>query len=153
MEILQYILFGYSFIVLFLLVILSDGLIIPKIFNRFLKASILALVLGIVCEITCTFDILEGFTFATMSAPIIFLSYFIILRKLFLLWKGTEPYLVGKGESIGDKVMNGFMTKYPRNRKIMWSDLLFSLLFLVLPLATIFACGLFVEYIWKYFVG
>tara|TARA_R110000850_G_C9732966_1_gene443487 strand:- start:199 stop:657 length:459 start_codon:yes stop_codon:yes gene_type:complete len=136
-EILKYVVFGYSFLVGLVSFSISDDLRNPKIFRKCLIASIISFSLGVVFELVDIFRIETGMTILLMSISIIYLGFYSFLRKLFKSWKGTDPYITSASSTIGGSPIGGIWTKYPRNRKIMWTDYLFSFAQALIPIFTI----------------
>ena len=71
-----------------------------------------------------------------MSISIIYLGYYHLLSKIFKTWKGVDPYITSTSSTIGASPIGGFWTKHPRNRKIMWTDFLFSFAQALIPIFT-----------------
>tara|TARA_R110000850_G_scaffold254614_1_gene380146 strand:- start:29565 stop:30023 length:459 start_codon:yes stop_codon:yes gene_type:complete len=136
-EILKYCVFGYSFLVGLITFTISDDLRNPKIFKKCLIASIVSFSIGVLLELTNILNIDKGMTILLMSISSIYLGYFYLLKKLFRTWKGTDPYITSVSSTIGGTPIGGLWTKYPRTRKIMWTDFLFSFAQLLLPIFTI----------------
>ncbi|PIQ14358.1 MAG: hypothetical protein COW67_14210 [Flavobacteriales bacterium CG18_big_fil_WC_8_21_14_2_50_32_9] len=136
-EILKYGVFGYSLLVGLIVFTISDDLRNPKIFRKCLIASIISFIIGILFEFADIFTIEKGMTLLVMSISIIYLGYYHLLRKLFKVWKGTDPYITSVSSTIGGSPIGGLWTKYPRNRKIMWTDFLFSFAQVLIPIFTI----------------
>ncbi len=137
LELMKYVVYGYSFLVGLISFSISDDLRNPKIFRKCLIASIISLILGVIFEIAAIFKDDKGMTLLIMSISIIYLGYYHLLKKLFKAWKGTDPYITSASSTIGGSPIDGFWTKYPRNRKIMWTDFLFSFSQALIPIFTI----------------
>ena len=136
-EILKYVVFGYSFLVGLVSFSISDDLRNPKIYRKCLIASIISFSLGVALELVDIFRIERGMTILLMSISIIYLGFYSFLRKLFKSWKGTDPYITSPSSTIGGNPIGGLWTKYPRTRKIMWTDYLFSFAQALIPIFTI----------------
>ncbi len=100
-------------------------------------ASAISFFIGILLEFADIFKIETGMTLIIMSISIIYLGYYYLLRNLFKAWKGTDPYITSVSSTIGGSPIGGFWTKYPRNRKIIWTDFLFSFAQALIPIFTI----------------
>ena len=133
----RYIAFGYSFLVGLISFSLADELRNPKIFKRCLTAGIASIAIGIALELTNTLRMDKGMALLIMSISIIYLGYYQALRVLFKLWKGTDPYVTSSSSVISGIPIDGFWTKHPKNRKIMWTDFLFSFAHALIPIFTI----------------
>ncbi|RNI22059.1 hypothetical protein [Rufibacter latericius] len=138
-DLLIYSAFAYSFIVGAISFSLQSELGNPLFFKRCLIASAISFTLGVVLELTNAFNLERGTAIIIMSISIIYLGYYYLLRMLFIAWKGTEPYITSSTSSIDGKPLNGYWTKYPKNRKVMWEDYLFSFAQGLIPIFTILA--------------
>ncbi len=136
-DLIKYTAFGYSFIIALLCFVLPDDLRNPKIFKKFMLASLVSVSIGIVLELTNVLDIEKGLSILLMSISTIYLVFYEVLRRLFRAWKGVDPCITSASSYIGGEPMGGFWTRYPRNRKIMWTDYLFSFAQALLPIATV----------------
>ena len=137
--ILKYTAFGYSFFVGIISFSLSDDLRNPKFFKKCLIAGLISLLLGIIFELTDIFNLDKGMTLLIMSISTIYLGYFKILSRIFRTWKGTDPYITSVSSTIGGTPIGGIWTKFPKDRKILWTDFLFSFAQALIPIFTI-AC-------------
>lgn len=137
LDLIKYVVYGYSFLVGLIPFSISDDLRNAKIFRKCLIASIISFILGVIFEIADTFKDDKGMTLLIMSISIIYLGYYYLLKKVFRAWKGTDPYITSVSSTIGGSPIGGFWTKYPKNRKIMWTDFLFSVSQALIPIFTI----------------
>ncbi|MGB0522301.1 MAG: hypothetical protein ACPGJS_05045 [Flammeovirgaceae bacterium] len=144
LEILKYIAFGYSFIVGLIAFSLSEDLMNSTFFKRCLIAGMIAFLTGIVFEFTNSFKLDKGLTMLIMSISMIYLGCFQILRTVFKKWTGTDPYITSEVSIIGERPTASFWMKYPKNRKIMWTDFLFSITQALLPIFIITALALWI---------
>jgi hypothetical protein len=99
-----------------------------------------AFFLGAIMELTNVFHMISGLALILMSVSIIYLGFYVILFKLFKKWEGVDPYITSRTDRVGDNLIDGFWSKYPEGRKVMWSDILFSFAQALLP--TFFIMGL-----------
>lgn len=148
-EILKYVVYGYSFIAALIPFSLSDDLRNQKFFRRCLTAALVSLTIGITLEFTNSFDQERGMTLLLMSISIIYLGFYKILFKLFKVWKGSDPYITSRSSSIGGKPINGFWSKYPKGRKIIWTDFLFTFAQSLIPIFTIVGLMILLIYLNK----
>lgn len=133
-EILKYSAFGYSFLVGIISFSLSDDLRNPRIFKKCLIAGIISFAIGIFLELSNTLNLERGMTLLLMSVSLIYLGNYLILRKLFRVWKGTDPVITSSSSKIGGIPIGGFWTSYPKNRKIILADFLFSMAQTLIPI-------------------
>jgi len=137
-EVIKYLSFGFSFVTVLIAFTLSDDLRNSKFFKKCLFAGIISGILGIGFELTDFFSLNKGLTLVLMFIPLIYLGYFELFRRLFKKWKKTDPYITSTSSKIGGTPLNGVWTKYPKGRKIMSTDFLFSFLQALVPIFTIF---------------
>ncbi len=133
-QILNYISFGFAFIVGGIAFASSDYLWKKSFFSKCLIASIISGVFGLIFEFTNLFQFKTGLTAVVMLSPLIELGYFQFFRWIFKKWNGTEPYITSVSSVVGaipldidDK--DGKKRKYPKDRKIMASDFAFTFLY------------------------
>ncbi|MDB4754878.1 hypothetical protein OAF80_00320 [bacterium] len=136
-DLIKYGAFGFSFLVGLSTFALSDDLRNPEFFKKCLIAAVISLAIGILLELTNTLNLNRGMAILLMSISIIYLGYYRLLMKLFRSWKGTDPYITSASSSIGETPLDGLWTKYPKGRKIMWTDFLFSFAQALVPIFTI----------------
>lgn len=132
----KYLVFGYSFLVWIVSFSISDDLRNPKIFKRCFFASVVSFVLGLVFEIADFFQMKTGMTLLITTSPFIYLSCYYLLKKHFKAIKGTDPYITSTSSQVGGNLINGFWTKFPRSRKIMREDFIFSYAQALIPIFT-----------------
>ena len=147
---LKYLFLGYSFLISLITFSLSDDLRNPRFFHRCFIAGIISSIIGIILELTNVLKMLPGMTILLMSISIIYLGFYRILFKLFKSWKGVDPYITSSSSTIGGKTISGFWSKYPKDRKIMWSDFLFSLAQVFIPIFVIIALIIIIIELNKY---
>ncbi len=142
-EILDTVSLGFAFAVSLVAFAGSDYLWRKSFFNKCLIAAIISGLLGLIFEFINLFQFKTGITAVSMLFPLIYLGYFQFLRWIFKKWKGTEPYITSVSSTIGTNPLDiddkdGEKRKYPKGRKIMESDFLFSFLQALVPIFTIF---------------
>lgn len=140
-EIIKYISFGYSLLVVIVAFALADGLSESFFYRKFYIAGIISFGFGVLFELTNFFSLEKGLTILVMSVSIIYLIYFELFRRLFKLWKGVNPYIPSKIDGLGDEIIEEPINGTPKVRTIMWTDYLFGILQAVVPVVTI--AGLF----------
>lgn len=133
-EFLQYILFGASILLSFIVYFRSEKLIEKSFFNKYAIASAISTIIGIVLEKTNVFDLRSGMVLALMSLTTIYLLYFRILHLIFLKWKGFDPLPMSRIQDIGHYP---FSKKSKNNRAIIWEDFVFTTFHVLLPIFTI----------------
>ena len=134
LELLKYVFYGLSILVGMTTFSLADDLRNPKFFKISLYAGIVLFVFGFIFEITDLFSTHRGLTIVIMSNTIIYLGCYTLLRKIFRKWKKTDPYITSASSTVGEQPIDGFWTKYPKGRKIMGTDFLFSFLQALVPI-------------------
>jgi hypothetical protein len=132
-KILTYCIFGYSIIILIISMILADDLRNPKFYKRCLIAAIISLLIGLLFEIANILNQVSGMTIVIMSMPSIYLIIYKVIFRIFKTWKGVDPYITSSSSRIGGQAIGGFWTDYPEGRKIMWSDVFFSITQALVP--------------------
>ncbi len=132
-KIIQYIFIGYACLVSSICLAISECFINRKVLRRCLIFALISLVLGVIVELMQIFTLERGMTLLIMSAPIIYIGFYQLLRKIFKSLTGFEPYQTSTKSVIGGKTSN----KYHKNRTIKWTDFLFSFLQALLPIFTI----------------
>lgn len=142
-KILQYFSYGYAFIVSLVAFAGSDYLWKKAFFKKCLIAAIFAGVAGLIFELTKLFPEKTGLTVTVMFIPLVYIGYFQLFRWLFKKWKGVEPITTSASSAIGSTPLDindkdGKKRKYPKDRKTMAEDFLFSFAQALIPIGTIF---------------
>ncbi len=109
---------------------MSENFINPQILRKCLITSFISLGAGIIVELMQVFPLERGLTLLIMSAPIMYIGFYQLLRKIFKALKGFEPYQTSQTSIIDGKTSN----KYLKNRTIKWTDFLFSFLQVLVPI-------------------
>jgi hypothetical protein len=142
---LVYILFGFSFIVGIIPFTYSHYLWKKDFFRKCFLWAILSFVFGILLELANFFYLKYlyiGDATLFMSVSLIYLSFWQFFRQIFKRWKKTEPYDTSYSGGIGeiptdmfsDEYKDGKLRKYEKDRKVMYSDFLFSFLQALVPI-------------------
>jgi hypothetical protein len=137
LDLIKYGALGYSFLVGLTSFALADDLRNLKFYKKCLIAALISFSLGIILELTNILNMERGMTTLLMSISIIYLGFYHLLRKLFEGWTGVDPHITSASSTIGGTPIDGLWTKYPKKRKIMWTDFLFSFSQALIPIFTI----------------
>ncbi|AOZ98823.1 MULTISPECIES: hypothetical protein [Flavobacterium] len=103
--------------------------------------SIVSLIFGIVLEIFSKGD--RKFSYFVFGLlPLLYVFYYEILRIIFMPLIGKYPYSPYR-EKIGSKVLG---SGYPKNRKVTFTDYIFGMTLIFLPLVTIILLGILLNH-------
>ena len=106
--------------------------------------SVLSLIFGIVFEIFSKDE--RRFSYLVFGLlPLLYLFYYEILRVIFMPLIGKFPYSPYR-EKIGAKVL-GY--GYPKNRKVKFTDYIFGMTLIFLPLITVIFLGILLNHYFK----
>ena len=95
--------------------------------------SIITLISGLLLDYFFVNTLPRGYFTLFGSAPLIYLLYYELIRRLMKPWIGPFPY-APQFNKIGDKVKgNG----YPNNRTATRADFVYGIIMLTLPLITV----------------
>lgn len=101
-------------------------------YKKRLILSIVSLIFGIVFEIFSKGE--KNFSYFIFGLlPLLYVFYYEILRVIFMPFIGKYPYLPYR-EKIGVKVLG---SGYPKNRKVKFTDYIFGMTLIFLPLVTV----------------
>jgi len=113
-------------------------------------AAVLCLVAGIVLYRYKVFEQKHGFFVVVFAVPLIFIGCFELFRLIYKKIRHENPCInVRSGRWIGDRPIDGFFTQYPLDKVISWSDVLFGISQMIIPLfivMTLFICSLAMDW-------
>ena len=103
--------------------------------NLFLLASLLCFGAGFALDSRGFFPEKGGAIVVLFAVPLIFTGIFELFRLLYLAVRHENPCInVRSGRWIGDRPVDGFYTTYPPEKVISWSDVLFGISQMMVPL-------------------
>lgn len=116
----------------------------------FLLSAVLCFIAGLFLFHYQVFEAKRGFFVAVFAVPLIYLGVFELLRAIYKKrWHENPCINVRSGRWLGDRPVEGFFTKYPPDKVISWSDVLFGvsqiMIFIVVVL-TLFICSLAMDW-------
>lgn len=131
----SYIVFGIAFLVCLIILVRADHLWKNRIRKQSIYAAGATLILGIALEFSDALNHKAGLVLVIMSAPAIYLSYFLIGRHFFIRLYHTEPYVTSSSSSVGGTPLDlytpagkdGKKRKFTSKRRIITADFAFTL--------------------------
>ena len=146
-EALQTFAFGISVAVSIYFYVAADHLWKQEFFKNCLIVSVAFFIVGICLDVFRLVDVEPGIASGVMSAPIVYLGYFWLLRFVYKRKYGTEPHITSASSTIGAPPLDMFSSaqkdgkkrKYPKGRRITHADFGFSFLQALAPPFTIIA--------------
>lgn len=126
-EIIKFIFYGFSLLIAGIGISTGNALLKPKFFKSLYKASLFSFSLGIIFELQNYFHEDRGFTLVMMSIPLIYLTEFELLRRIFVKKYYTNPIITSSTSKIGEKQIIPDLFAETNDRKIILGDFVFSI--------------------------
>lgn len=130
----NWIVYGFSVLVVVYIFALSDYLWEAGFFKKCLILALALAAAGVILEFTKAFDTETGLTLLVTFMPLVFVVNYQTWRRLFIHRYGTEPYLTSPASMIGGVPLGlfdstnikGKKRQFDKDRRIKLADFIFS---------------------------
>lgn len=143
---LKYIILGIPLVIAIVFFALSDDLINHRRFFLWcFIAAFLSFIAGLILFFLNIQDISTATNFVIFSVPIIYLVCFESFRIIFKHFTGENPCITSVTSRVGDAPFGGIFSKYPKSKRIKFSDFAFSFCQGLVPISIIFVLVLWLK--------